>query len=1220
MKGQLQFKRILIVLAAILAVYTIAGFFLAPWAVKKLALKQMGIGLGRPVSIGAVFVNPYSLVLGIKEISIKEKEGGNFISVSSLSVDLSMASLFRLAPVISGVELDSPRVNLILKKNGTFNFSDLIENFEKKSSDLPLVNKVQTDPEIFGFQLSNTKIFNAKISFSDQIREKDHLIEKFNFDLSFLSSLKRDRQTKAIAKMDFLLNQAQMKIQLESLPFAPGRSSVVTLKTGSIDLLTYLKYLPLPETLLVNQVETVLDLAMTYSQANDSQSNKNDTPSLILEGAVGIANIDIQEADHTPIFTVPQIDLTLAPSDLFDKKLGLANLKILSPKVHLTRDTKGNLNLLKLLPEEQMPDKMAASKQEKPVAMVSGDDKEAPGFEFFMGTADIVDANLFFTDESNKTSFKTVLAPVSIQLREVVAQKGILGKYSISLKTEADESFVSAGQFSTTPLVFEGTVTLEKLALKKYLPYVENLINFNIQEGLLDLDAGFTLSENEAKLAALIHNKELRLTNLKVWDRINEEIFVSIPEITVTGSVMDTGKQRLDMGKIKTAKGKIILKRQADGSINLVKNLLPGPHITRVTQKDTDKVAPAIPAEKEKGPSWKANLSDFSLEKFGIDIFDATTKEVVEIKLSDISLQAGNLKTWGREKAEISLGMAWNKTGKIKVKGDLVPSELSADLEIFLDKIDIQSLQPYFSEQVNILVQNGFFQTQGRLALSMEEKTKPSISFMGKTSVTDFISLGKFSGEEFFKCNSLYLSGMDISLLPVKVVVKDISLTDFYSRVIISEKGNINLKQILAVEEKGKTKPQAEPASQAAKENTTPRPEITISNVTLQGGQIYYEDNFTQPNVSADMKKIAGQVKGLSSMEGGEPAELQLQGIHGQSSPLDISGRISPLTQKQFLDLKITFKDIELTPFSPYAAKYIGYEIEKGKLVLDLNYQVDGNILEAQNRLFFDQFTLGKKVDSEDATSLPVPLAISLLKNPEGQIDLNVPLNGDMDDPAFSFSGAVLEVFGNLIMKVVTAPFKFLGAMFGGGEELGFVNFEYGSDALDDTGIVKLDTLIEILEKKKELNLEIEGTYDRNADGEALRKKGYEALIKSEKIKTLAAKGEPISSPEEVTLLPEERDAAILAAYGLATFPKPREEDGKEKEISVEEKEKLLLTHVDINEHHLKALAMTRSKNIKNYILSTAKVASTRIFLHDPDEAEADPDQGRFGRVIFLIK
>ncbi len=1211
-------------LISILALYTFIGFFLAPWLGEKILIKQLDKALERPVTISSISMNPFSLVVGINGLSIKEKTGADFISVHSFLIDLSIASLFKLSPVISRLELESPIVNIVLNKDETFNFSDLIENLSKKPGDSSLDDSAIVDSEkagsnFFGFKLSNAKIFNGKISFSDQVREKDHLIEHLNFKLPFLSSMERDRQTKAWAEFDFLLNQVPIKIKLESLPFSPGLDSVVTLRTGTIDLLTYLGYLSLPETLMVRQMETSLDLSITYSQAVDK-----DKPSLILKGGVGLANIDIQDIDHTPILTIPQINLTIIPSDILDKKLVLSDLKIQSPKIQLSRDSQGKLNILTYLPGADSPDKG----EDQTTKAVESDQKNAnKGFVFQLGTGEITDASLVFMDRANKSPFKTTLSSVFIQVQDIVAEKGVAGKYGLSLKTEAGESLNSTGQFSTIPMEIEGTLFLEKLVLKKYMPLLEPMINFDIQDGEVHLDAGFQLSGSQAEFAGVINNKELGLTNLKVWDRVNKEILVSIPELVLNDSVINTEKQSVDLGRIKTVQGKILLKRQADGSINLVKNVFSSNPVT-VEEKNPAKATPAISVDKNKSSTWGMSLNDFSMEKFELAFVDEATKEPVSVALSDISIHANNLKSSGKEKSGIQIGMEWNKTGKIQVKGDIVPSELSADLDISIDQIDIQSLQPYFTEHLNIVVSKGFFQTQGRIGISLDNKgnkkvdTKkdPLLFFKGKTSITDFASLGKISGKELFNCNSLYLSDMDISLFPVKVTVKDISLTDFYSRVIISEKGNINLKQILAGDEQEKTISTLEPARVTAKETSRLGPEIRISNVTLQGGRIYYSDYFTQPNVTAEMKEIAGQIKGLSSLDNSTPAEIQLRGLHGQSSPLDILGRISPLTRKQFIDLDISFKDIDLTRFSPYAAKYIGYKIEKGKLVLDLKYLINGNVLESQNSLFLDQFTLGEKVDSDVATSLPVPLAISLLKNSEGQIDLNLPITGNLNDPAFNFSGAVFEVFGNLIMKVISAPFKFLGTLFEGGEELGFVNFEYGNAAISDEGIKKLDKLIQILEQKKALALEIEGTYDRVQDGEVLRKKQYEALLKLEKIKKMAAKGTPTASLEKTILLAEEREAAIQAVYEVSDFPKPREEDGREKEITTLEKAKLLLTHVDITENALKQLAMNRAENIKNYILASDKVAPARVYLRDPDQVEADPESKGYSQVKFLIK
>ncbi|MBU3952283.1 MAG: DUF748 domain-containing protein, partial [Proteobacteria bacterium] len=1038
-------------------------------------------------------------------------------------------------------------------------------------------------------------------------RKKDHYIENLNLNLPFLSTLEKDRDTRVLGEADFLLNKAKITIGLESLPFSAARDTLLTLKTGPIDFLNYLSYLPLPKTLLVNHAETFFDLSMTYSQAGEKSS-------LVLKGSAGLANIDIQDMDHTPILIAPHISFTIAPSAILDKRIRVTGLKILSPKLHLSRDADGNLNLLKYLPGEEVSEKETSPKKNT-------------GMVFQLDSGEIKEGVLYFTDASGKTPFETTLSPVSIQVKDILAKEGVQGEFAISLNTEAQESLSTQGRFSTGPLGIEGTVVLEKLSIPKFAPYYENRVNFDIQEGQAHLDAGFSLKQTGDNLAIVIQNKQLRLTDFRFWDRVNKELPVIIPELILMDSVLDTEKKRLDLGKITASQGKILLKRQADASINLVKNLVSGQTQVPVQKQKAnakknsrDQTPPAALDLEDNSPPWEISLSTLEVENFSLAFSDAGTKEAVSIDLSDIHIQTNGFNSLEGQKTQIDAKMKWNKSGKIEIKGSLLPSPFSADLNLLLDKIDINSFQPYFADQVNIAITKGFFQAQGRIVLQMNEKPAtpaPFFTFKGKAFITDFVSLDKRSDTVFFKCNSLYFSDTDLSLFPVKASVKDISLTDFYSRISISDKGNINIRQVLVQDEKLQAGSGQGKDAATDKATAMPLPEIGISNVTLQGGIIEYTDYFTQPNVTAEMKEIAGQIKGLSSSDG-SIAEMQLRGLHGKSSPLEISGRISPLTPKKFYDLDISFKDIDLTRFSPYAAKYIGYKIEKGKLVLNLKYKIDGNKLESQNRLFLDQFTLGEKVESKDATTLPVPLAISLLKNANNQIDLNLPVNGDIGDPKFSFSSAVFGVFGNLIMKVVTAPFKFLGAIFGGGEELGFINFAFGSDVLRADQIEKLDQLVHILVEKKELKLVIIGTYDRNQDGQILRENRYEALLKSEKVKELGEKKGV--SMEDVTLSPKERESAILAAYELADFPKPMDEDGREKEISTLEKEKLLVTHVDITENDLKKLAMDRAENIQAYILSTAKISGTRLFLSAPDPVEAEPDQEGFGKVIFSIK
>ncbi|MBU0970343.1 MAG: DUF748 domain-containing protein [Proteobacteria bacterium] len=1205
MTEPVHIKKILGVFTTILVLYTLTGFFLVPWVGEKAFIKGWGDFMGRRVAVESISTNPFSLTLLAKKISIKEETGDSFVSVGALFIDFSIASLFKLSPVCTRFEMDSPVVNLVLKKDNTFNISDLMAPSEEETRAAPQTD--QADQKIFGLKLSNGNISNGNIIFSDQIREKDHYIENLNLDLPFLSTMEKDRDTRVLGEADFLLNKAKIKIGLESLPFSAARDTLLTLKTGPIDFLNYLSYLPLPKSLLVNHAETFFDLSMAYSQTGEK-------PSLVLKGSAGLSNIDIRDMDHTPILNAPHISFTIDPSAILEKKIRVSGLKILSPKLHLSRDADGNLNLLKYLPGEEDSEKKVSSEQNTDMV-------------FQLDSGEIKEGVLFFTDASGKTPFETTLAPVSIKLKQFLAKEDVQGEFAISLDTEAHESLSTQGRFSTGPLGIEGTVRLEKLSIPKFAPYYENLINFDIQEGQAHLDAGFSLKQTGDNLAIVIENKQLRFTDFRFWDRVNKELPVIIPELILMDSVLDTEKKRLDLGKITTSQGRILLKRQADASINLVKNLVSGQtqapvHKNAADEKNSSsgQSPPVMPDLEGNSPPWQISLSSLAMDNFSLAFSDIGAKVPVAVDLSDIRIQANGFNSLDGQKTQIDAKMKWNKSGKIEIKGSLLPSPFSADLDLLLDKIDIHSLEPYFADQVNIAIPKGFFQAQGHIALQMNQKppaAAPFFTFKGKAFITDFVSLDKGSGTLFFKCNSLYFSGTDVSLFPVKVSVKEISLTDFYSRIIISDKGNINLRQILVQDEKLQDGSDPGTASAKDKQKAMSLPEIGISNVTLQGGIIEYTDYFTRPNVTAEMKEIAGQIKGLSSSDG-SIAQMQLRGLHGKSSPLEISGRISPLTPKKFYDLDISFKDIELPRFSPYAAKYIGYKIEKGKLVLNLKYKIDGNKLESQNRLFLDQFTLGEKVESKDATNLPVPLAISLLKNAKNQIDLNLPVNGDIGDPKFSFSSAIFGVFGNLIMKVVAAPFKFLGAIFEGGEELGFINFEFGSDVLKEDQIEKLDQLVHILVEKKELKLVIIGTYDRNQDSQILRESRYEALLKSERVQELVER--KTLSMGDVTRLPGERESAILAAYELADFLKPMDKDGREKEVSIQEKEKLLVTHVDITENDLKKLAMDRAENIQAYLLSTAKIQPARLFLSDPDALESEADQQGFGKVNFSIK
>jgi hypothetical protein len=284
-------------------------------------------------------------------------------------------------------------------------------------------------------------------------------------------------------------------------------------------------------------------------------------------------------------------------------------------------------------------------------------------------------------------------------------------------------------------------------------------------------------------------------------------------------------------------------------------------------------------------------------------------------------------------------------------------------------------------------------------------------------------------------------------------------------------------------------------------------------------------------------------------------------------------------------------------------------------------YKVENRKLEAQNNVFLDQLTFGEKVDSPDATKLPVQLAVSLLKNSRGEIDVNLPIGGSLDDPQFSVGGIIIKVIVNLIVKAVTAPFALLGSMFGGGEELAYVEFDYGRAAIGPEAEKKLQTLTKALLDRPGLKLEIAGRVDPANDREGLKQVSVERKVKAQKLNDLVKKGEQAGSAGEVQVGKEEYAKYLERAYKQEKFPKPRNMIGLAKDLPPEEMEKLMLTHAEVGEEDLRQLANQRAAVIKEFLAQQGKVPEERLFLIKPNlTGEEAKDKGRISRVDFTLK
>jgi hypothetical protein len=229
--------------------------------------------------------------------------------------------------------------------------------------------------------------------------------------------------------------------------------------------------------------------------------------------------------------------------------------------------------------------------------------------------------------------------------------------------------------------------------------------------------------------------------------------------------------------------------------------------------------------------------------------------------------------------------------------------------------------------------------------------------------------------------------------------------------------------------------------------------------------------------------------------------------------------------------------------------------------------------------------------------SLPVKLAVALLADRNGVIDLDLPISGSLNDPQFRVGPVIWKVITNLVAKAITAPFSLLANAFGGGAggaELSSVAFAPGSASLSDTARAGLDKVARALQDRSALKLTVVGSANLEAEREAAKREKLKALLLAEKRRTTSAQGKDVVGVTDYAA--EEMPVLLRSVYRRSDITKPRNLVGLTKDIAVADMEALLLANLSANEDDMRNLALQRAVVVKEY-LASKKLAAERLFL-----------------------
>ena len=891
----------------------------------------------------------------------------------------------------------------------------------------------------------------------------------------------------------------------------------------------------------------------------------------------------------------------------------------------------------------------------------------------------IVRATTSLADLTPSTPFIRVVGPLDITLDHFRTDPANKNACSFSGTTDGGEKISWSGYFYLTPIRSQGELTLENLSLNKYAPLYQDFVRFQIRDGVVDLRTSYQFELSATNRVAVATNASFALHSFKLAEPGSPTNFMELPEFAVAGASADIQAHHGEIASVSSSGGKLFLRRDENAAINVVELARPAETaanapggILFLLRSVTNLVAQLLDSTN----GWTGVIHEVNLQDNALALSDLVNARPATLNLDHISLTATNISSAPGAGLTSTLALRWNTNGSIRADVSASLQPLTADVHLDLNQVELRPLDPYLESQLNLFILDGKLGLNGRVLLRTPKGELPQITFDGDAWLNDFATVDGDFGEDLVKWRSVRVSGIAAHLNPQSVAIKEITVDDAYARIIIETNRTINLLAALRlvdtnapsetpveqpVKKSGKGKKVLAVASSELATNnpaSAALPKISITNITVTNAQIRFTDRSLSPDVNLSIQQAGGTIAGLST-EQLQHANINIHGKVDNVGPAEITGNINPFNEHSTNNVTITVKDVDLTPTSPYSGKFAGYRIAKGKLALALAYHLQGRQLKSENKLTLDQFMFGEKVDSPDATKLPVRLGVAILKDRNGKIELDVPIEGSLDDPQFKLNKVIWHAIESILVKIVTSPFAALGAVFGGrGEELNYQDFAPGSFALSADGTNKLDLLIKGLYERPGLQLEITGSVAADADRLGLRQAALEKQLHTEKWQSLWKSERSATTPDQILLAPEERNRLLkkiyweVSAKGLmqtetnlvrntaqATRQPGRREPMKGATMLMQrpkatsptlsisaagvlsqtshpenEIEQVLLNQIPIEDSELAALAAERAKTVRACILQTGKVEPERIFL-----TESQPGGVRTnGSKVFL--
>ncbi len=952
-----------------------------------------------------------------------------------------------------------------------------------------------------------------------------------------------------------------------------------------------------------------------------------------------VRGFELEEPAGGPFVGFEELYINFQVSSLFRWAYTFNRIELIGPHGLVKVLPDGNLNFSDLLAPSDSSEGTSDSPAAPSVPPETSSDQEKTLPAVLIFHLNIAQGRFVYSDLSRPTPFEATLSPVQITLEDFSTRPDSEGPYGFTASTGEGERLNWEGSFSVNPLRSDGRFELIGIKTRTLWEYFQDQVAVEVTGGSIDLGSAYHLDAGGDPFELKLTEGVLNLKDLKVSDKDEGIDLVSIPSLSVEGADVDLSRKNVWIDSVRSEKAHMKGWLDEEGVFNYSQLW-----VTREEGEASGGETMAPVDSSDDIVPWTVTINELTLTEYRLDLEDRAMSPTLKMGLQSLAVNVKNLTTKEDAEAQFSLSLRVNETGTMRAKGLARINPLSAKLGLEAGRVALKPFQPLVNSVSTIDLVSGTVNLKGDVQYRRMGETGPEIRWEGSLKILDFEALNRSYTEDFLKWESLEFDGILFDVTPNRLHLSEMVAKGVYARVIIWPDGSVNIKEAFSSQKEEQTEGIDTPTITAVESKTKDEGylPIRVDIVRIEEGSAHFADFMMKPNFFTGIHDLTGTIKGLSS-DSSARADVSLSGKVDRYAPVKISGQINPLIPKAYVDMAMSFKNMELTPLTPYSGKFVGYTIEKGKLSLDLKYALSENAIVGENVILLDQLTLGDRVESPDATSLPVKLAIALMRDTQGKIDIDLPVRGNLDDPEFSWGHLVIQALINLVKKAVTSPFALLGSLVGGdGEELSFVEFEYGSESLLPPQTQKLDKLAQALKERPVLRLQIEGAADSEYDRLALAEERLMADLKFRRYEKLQVSGEGTTvKPDQITLTEEEVARLLTEKYvevyghdpfttiedtspegsGVAAEPTEQAPGPSEIEPAVRMAmaKQRLIEEMTIDELSLQRLAQGRATQIKGYLIEQGEISPDRLFALEVGIDEQGVSNGEAIRVNLTL-